>query len=68
VATAGTASTVTVVLASVLATDIIIAQFASQATASYITAITASAGAFAITFNTSPGIGTVNYAVFHLNV
>ena len=64
----GTATTVNVTVANMLATDIVLAQTAACTTSAYIVSITAAAGGFNLAYNASPGVATINYAVFHLNV
>jgi|WetSurMetagenome_2_1015567.scaffolds.fasta_scaffold367501_2 hypothetical protein len=60
-----TVASASVTLASIAATDIVVATPIYCGTAAYITtiAITASTG-FLATFNTTPGNATISYAVF----
>jgi len=63
-----TGATCAVVLATIVATDVVLTQAEAVVTASYIYSIAITAGTgFVVSFNTSPGTATVNYAVFHLN-
>jgi hypothetical protein len=67
VATSGTSTTVTATISSILETDIVFTQIESAATAAYIITIVPAAGTCTFTFNTAPGTGVLNYAIFHVN-
>lgn len=63
-----TGATCAVVLATIAATDVVLAQQEAAATATYIQYVTITAGTgFVVTLNASPGSSTINWAVFHLN-
>ena len=59
------ASTCTVAVASIAATDVVLANVIAYATSAYVTKIAISAGVgFVVTLNQSTGNATISYAVF----
>jgi hypothetical protein len=63
-----TGATCAIAIASIAATDVVVVQQQTAATASYIQDVTVTAGTgIVVNLNTSPGTSTIHYAVFHPN-
>jgi hypothetical protein len=67
VTTTGTATSCTYAAASILATDICVAQMGTVGTAAYIVGTTVAAGYVSASFNASPGEGTCYFLISHAN-